>query len=177
MLLWYISSISPRMNSVSTDWLLQECQLHVKAACSRWDNNESLTNCSASSWCVEMSATSGLMFHAPWQSVVLSSVIAEISPGIFIPIFTLLQTVTLTLSQHGYTEWHLVSSPFHQAPSTDKNHIHSLLHQLLHKINEVKKYQQPRCTRPLKKMRLVFIPATGLCTNVILYKLCITISK
>lgn len=172
MLLQYVSSISPRMNPVSMDWLLQGCQLHVKAAFSRLDNNESLTNCNASSWCMEMSATSGLMFHTAWQSVVLSSVIAEISPGIFIPIFTLLQTVTLTLSQHGYTEWHLFSSLFHWAPSTDQNHILCLLHQLLHSINKVKKipmaHEAARCTRPLKKMRLVFIPSTGLCTNVIL---------
>lgn len=131
------------MNPVSTDWLLPGCQLHIKAAFSRLDNTESLTNCSASSWCMEMSATSGLMFHTAWRSVVLSSVIADISTGIFIPIFTLLQTVTLTLSQHGYSKWHLLSSLFHQAPSTDKNHIHCLLHQLLHNINKLKKYQWP----------------------------------
>lgn len=160
------------MNPVSTDWLLQECQLHVKAAFPRLDNNESLTNCSASSWCMEMSATSGLMFHTAWQSIVLSSVIAEISPGIFIPIFTLLQTVTLTLSQHGYTEWHLFSSLFHRALSTDESHRLCLLHQLLHNINKVKKIPRvhgaDRCTRPLTKMRLLFIPSTGLYTNVIL---------
>lgn len=127
------------MNPVSMDWLLQGCQLHVKAAFSRLDINESLTNCSASSWCMEMSATSGLMFHTAWQNVVLSSVIAEISPGMFIPIFTLLQTVTLTLSQHAYTEWNLFSSLFHWVPSTDQNHILCLLHQLLQSINKVKK--------------------------------------
>lgn len=159
------------MNPVSTDWLLPECQLHVNAAFPRLDNNESFTNCSASSWCMEMSATSGLMFHTAWQSVVLSSVIAEISPGIFIPIYITADSYLNTFSAWLYrvaliplplplsSQYRWKSYILLAAPTTTQ-------YKQGNKIPRA--HGAVRYSRPLKKMRLVFIPSTGLCTSVVL---------
>lgn len=129
-------AVSPRMNTVSMDWLSRRCWLHVKAAFSRLDNNASLANCSASSWCMKMSATSGLTPHAASQNVVPSSIIVKMSSDIFIPFSILLKTVTSTFPQYVYTERHLFSPVFYYAPGTEQNRILCWLHQPLCSINK-----------------------------------------
>lgn len=132
---WDIPVVSPRMNPVSTEWLLQRCYLHVKAAFSRLDHSDS-----HNLQCIQLvhgeECDSGLMFHTVSQGVVLSSVMVEMSPGIFISIF--ISLLTWTLSQYVYTEWHLFASLSHCAPSTDQNHILCWLHQPLTQDKPVK---------------------------------------